>query len=138
MLYQLLILLFIIIFVISFIAIFTKISNNNIIEYEVLLPYKGNGKGMNYCLSGCNRGVCKNTNNKDNCKYDFQCQYCQDKVTNMFYVDSNNQKEILPLYEEEEKLNNSEKDVLNELILKNNKYIHELNNKIRLLNSSTI
>lgn len=140
MLYQLIILLFVIIFVITFIIIFTKFTNNNMIEYEVLLPYKGNGKNMNYCLPGCIRGVCKKINNYNNnkCKYNFQCQYCQDKVTNMFYVDSNNEKKILPLYEEEKNYNNNEKDILNELILNNNKYINELNNKIKLLNSSTV
>jgi hypothetical protein len=104
-------------------------------EYEVLTPIKGYGINMNYCLNGCIRGTCKKSNLQNSCKYDFQCNYCQDRKTNMFYVDFNNEKEIVPLYEEESKLTKNQKDLLNDSIDKNNKYINELNKRIKIMNS---
>ena len=114
-------------------------SNNNgikgIKEYKVLdnnieLPLKGDGKNMNLCLPGCIRGVC-GQKGKNNCKYDFQCQYCQDVKTNMFYVNFDKEREIVPLYEEERNLTIPQKNLLNDEIIKNNEYIHKLNDKIK-------
>lgn len=100
--------------------------------YQVLTPIKDDGGNMNLCPSGCVRGVC---NKGGNCNYDFQCQYCQDSNTNMFYVNFNNSKKILPAYAEEETLNYSEIQMLNKSIDKNNKYIDLLNQRIQMINS---
>ena len=130
----LLILILIVILVIICIAIFAKITNNHDIKsYKVLMPIKENSsKDMNYCLNGCVRGRCTNPSNKSNsCKYDFQCQYCQDKDTNMFYVEFNQEREIVPLYEEQKHLNHNEDNLLNNQIEENNEYIKKLNKQIR-------
>lgn len=147
MIYQFLILCLAIIFVILFIYIFAKIIvENDMKSYDVLLPIKGNGENMNNCLPNCIRGVCKKNNlniynqeqeeDSNSCKFDFQCQYCQDKKTNMFYVDFNSEheKEILPLYEEED-LNLVQQNELNKQIEQNNEYINELNKRIKNMNS---
>lgn len=140
-LYNIIILLIIIIFVLCIIGSYSKYTNINkndseMVEYDVLTSLKGKSKDMNLCLPGCMRGACnKSKNLLNNCKYDFQCQYCTDKKTKMFYVDFNNEREILPLYEEEKKLTYSQRELLNKSIEKNNKYINLLNHKIELLNS---
>ena len=103
---------------------------------DVLTPIKGNAKNMNYCLPGCVRGSCNIKNKyKKSCKYDFQCSYCQDKNTNMFYVNYDDaiKKEILPIYEEEN-LNYDQTRVLNKEIIKNNKYIDKINDEIEIMN----
>lgn len=132
----------IIIFILIMILLYSKFAHlenieDEMLSYEVLTPIKSNGKNMNYCLEGCVRGTCntQNNSNKNSCKYDFQCQYCQDKKTNMFYVNFDNEKNIVPLYEEESILNNDEKNLLNNSIIKNNKYIGQLNNRIKIMNS---
>jgi hypothetical protein len=101
-------------------------------SYQVLTPIKDDGGNMNLCPSGCVRGVC---NKGANCKYDFQCQYCQDPSTNMFYVNFDHSRRILPVYAEEETLNYSEIQLLNRSIDKNNKYIDMLNDRIEMINS---
>jgi len=135
----LIILVLIVILVIICIAIFAKFTNNNsdILSYKVLMPIKGDAsKDMNYCLNGCVRGRCKIPSNKPNtCKYDFQCEYCQDKDTNMFYVDFNKEREILPLYEEQKNLNYSQDQLLNHEIEENNEYIKKLNKQIKIDNN---
>jgi hypothetical protein len=102
------------------------------------MPIKGDSsKDMNYCLDGCVRGACKlSSNNPKSCKYDFQCEYCQDKDTNMFYVDFNQEREILPLYEEQKNLNYSQDQLLNDQIEENNEYIKKLNKQIRIDNDN--
>jgi hypothetical protein len=102
-------------------------------EYDVQLPIEGDAKNMNICPKGCIRGAC----NKKirGCSYDFQCQYCRDDKTNMFFVDMNDESRIQALLEEEEKLNSTQKNMLNEEIEKNNKYIDLLNKKIVMMNS---
>ena len=136
-----LLIIFIIVVICIFIAKFGNLDideeSDEMKQYKVLMPIKGNGKNMNMCLERCVRGVCKKSNSKKSCKHDFQCQYCQDKSTNMFYVDFNNnlEREIVPPYEESEKLNYSQKSALNESIEKNNKYIDKLNKRIKLINS---
>ena len=116
-------------------------------SYTVLTPMKGNGNDLNYCPLGCVRGDCNESkvvnkgieseDSSNKCKYDFQCQYCQDKKTNMFYVNFDKKREILPIYaeEEEHKLTNSQEIRLNNDIMKNNNYIDLLNKKIKLMNS---
>jgi hypothetical protein len=105
-----------------------------IADSDVKLPLKGNGKNMNTCLPGCIRGVCSGKGG-NNCKYDFQCQYCQDVKTNMFYVNFDNEREIVPLYQEEKNLTLPQKNLLNNEIKKNNEYIHKLNERIKLIES---
>jgi len=102
-------------------------------DYDIQTPLQGDAKHMNLCPSGCYRGFCKKGTGQ--CKYDFQCEYCADKTTNTFYVEFDNDREILPLYEEQKKMNNSQKNTLNEMIEKNNHYINELNLRIGLMNS---
>jgi hypothetical protein len=130
------------IMIILIILLLSKYSNLDILEseennvYYVQTPAHADGKNMNYCLSGCVRGTCKKSNNKNSCKYDFQCQYCQDNKTNMFYVNFDDERRIVPLYEEEEGvLNNSQENLLNDSIKENNIYIGQLNNKIKIMNS---
>ena len=144
MLKEFLILIFIILFIVIFISIFVKLSfvkQDNVHNYSII--ESGNGKNMNLCPKGCIRGSCKKLNSqelskhKDYCKYNFQCNYCQDKTTNQFYVDPNmdNEKAILPVYEESKHLIISQKDTLNDEIKQNNNYIIELNQKIKNMNN---
>jgi len=103
-------------------------------EYDIQTPLQGDAKHMNLCPTGCNRGFCQK--GEGQCKYDFQCEFCADKKTNTFYVEpDDNKRQILPLYEEEKKMNNSQKNSLNEMIEKNNNYINELNKRIGMMNS---
>ena len=114
----------------------TSINEEGIHEYNVETPIKASGKNMNYCKPGCVRGVCNRKDlTKNHCIHDFDCNYCQDKDTNMFYVNFNNDRYIIPLYEEEHKLNKNQVSQLNKDIKINNNYIHQLNNKIKLINS---
>lgn len=90
-LFSILIVIIIIIIIMIIILLLSKFSNIDKIDdemhsYNVQPPIKAEGKNMNYCLPGCIRGMCKKNNSNNSCKYDFQCQYCQDKDTNMFYV----------------------------------------------------
>jgi len=141
-LYTFIIILLIIISIIVIIKLFSKFNINKnkrdgLYSYDVLTPIKGDAKNMNYCLGGCVRGSCDTQNkSKNSCKYDFQCSYCQDKDTNMFYVNFNNaaKKEILPVYEEEN-LNYDQTTILNKEIIKNNKYIDKINERIEIMNS---
>ena len=144
MLLQFIILFLVIIFIILFIALFIRLTfpiQNDEKSYSIVKS--GNGKNMNMCPKGCSRGSCKisrseNEEDDDNhCKFNFQCNYCQDEVTNRFYVnpDMQNEKEILPIYEESKNLVLSQKDLLNEAIQKNNDYIIDLNKRIVNMNS---
>ena len=144
------ILIFLILFVILILIIRkfnTSIINTGAKSYSVLSPIKGNGANMDYCPPKCVRGQCNTSkvvnkgieseDSSNKCKYDFQCQYCQDKKTNMFYVNFDKEREILPIYaeEEEHKLTYNQELRLNNDIKTNNKYIGELNKKIKLMNS---
>jgi hypothetical protein len=141
-LYTFIILLLIIISISVIIKLFSKFNidknkKSGLYKYDVLTPIKGNAKNMNYCLSGCVRGSCNRRNkDKNSCKYDFQCSYCQDKNTNMFYInyDDMAKKEILPIYEEK-KLDSNETTYINKEIIKNNKYIDKINERIKIINS---
>ena len=133
--------IFIIIILVLFVIIYLfniynieKNKKKGILEYNVLLPIKDNASNMNLCLPGCVRGACKQSNTNNNCKYDFQCQYCKDDKTNMFYVNFDKEREIVPVYEEKS-LNNKETQLLNNSIKENNTYINSLNKKIHLFNS---
>ena len=108
-------------------------------KYSIQMPVKGNGKNMNNCPIGCVRGACKHHNNNNNklshmCTFDYQCQYCNDRKTNMFYVsgDYEYDKEINPKYAEHQKP--TELDNLNNSIKNNNQYINELNTSIKKMN----
>ena len=107
-------------------------------KYSIKMPVKGNVQNMNNCPVGCVRGACnhKNNNNKLShmCTFDYQCQYCNDNKTNMFYVsgDYEYDKEINPKYAENQKP--TELDNLNNSIKNNNKYIDELNISIKKMN----
>jgi hypothetical protein len=144
MLLQLTLLVLIILFIILFIALFVKLTfpiENEEKSYSIIKS--GNGKNMNLCPNGCSRGLCNKLVNEElnsgenYCKFNFQCNYCQDRITNRFYVnpDMSNEKEILPIYEESKNLVISQKDMLNEAIEKNNDYIINLNKRIINMNS---
>jgi hypothetical protein len=137
--YSILILIAIITFIIIFIGLIVKFSTifqKSVTQYEVMMPLKGNAKNMNPCLPGCIRGTCNTSaGQSNNCKHDFQCQYCQDPTSNMFYANFDNEREIVPIYEEEGKLNLTQTQILNKDIDKNNKYIDLLNSKIMMMNS---
>ena len=127
--------LFIIYYLINHTNIFYK-KEMNTKTYNIT---KGNSASPNLdmCKNGCNRGVCrtKNSNSSNFCKYDFQCNYCRDKITNNFYVDLTNYEEVQPTYDIQKKLNNKQRDSLNIEIEENNDYIDELNDKIRSYNN---
>ena len=53
----------------------------------------------------------------------------------MFYVEFNKEREILPLYEEQKNMNLSQITLLNQSINSNNKYIDQINNKLKIINS---
>ena len=98
-------------------------------EYTVILPHNGPANNMNDCLRGCQRGACLDKSMKSgekHCKFDFQCQYCRDKDTNMFYTNGNydNESNIVPEYEDAEQ---NEIVSLNKMIKKNNLYIKDMN-----------
>ena len=138
MLYNLLVFIGIILIIIILVQSYFKFTNprdseSKMKEYDIHLPIEGDAKNMNNCPQGCIRGAC---NKKiGGCNYDFQCQYCRDDKTNMFFVDMNDERRIQALLEEEEKLNSTQKNRLNEDIEKNNKYIEILNKKIMMMNS---
>lgn len=125
------IIIIIIIFVSIFIFNFNKKQEAKV--YNVLMPLQGNAQNMNICPKGCVRGNCNRENG--GCKYDFQCQYCSDAKTNNFYVEFNDERKIVPLYEEEDKLTINQKNKLNEEIERNNDYIELLNKKIMMMNN---
>lgn len=135
-----LIFLFTIIGIALIVTLFSKFSYVNkykgIKEYQVLMPIKDDARNMNLCPKGCIRGVCNKSNNDNSCKYDFQCDYCQDKKTNMFYVnfETEKEREIIPVYEEKS-LNYNQTELLNKEINKNNTYINALNKKIKIMNT---
>lgn len=137
--YALLLFIGLIILILIFIKIYYTfnvvgvVDDSEIKSYNILTPIHGDGKNMNLCPKGCIRGACNKK--MGGCNYDFQCQYCNDKKTNMFFVDMNDERQIIPLYEEEEKLNSNQKNKLNESISKNNEYIEILNKKIMMMNS---
>jgi len=137
-LYNLLIFIGIIVIIIIIVQTYFKFtthsdSESKMKEYDIQLPLEGDAKNMNNCPQGCIRGAC--AKKIGGCHYDFQCQYCRDDKTNMFFVDMNDERPIQALLEEEEKLNSTQKNRLNDEIEKNNKYIDILNKKIVMMNS---
>ncbi len=144
-------LLFIIILLIIyyFISLILKTNQEKIElkKYDIInMPKQGDGKNFLNCPIGCERGVCtlkeKNKKQKpsnNECQYDFECQYCEDKKTKQFYVGGNYQNEIkiIPTYEQP-KINKDDLSLLNKDINENNLYIHKLNEKIRYENSKNI
>ena len=109
--------------------------NKDINIYDI---NKGNysSKYLDLCKKGCVRGRCKSNNSdlKNHCKYDFQCNYCKDRDSSQFYVDLTNYEEILPDYELQEELSKNQSEDLNDEIRLNNDYIDDLNEKIRKYN----
>jgi hypothetical protein len=97
-------------------------------KYEIISPIKGKAENMLKCPKGCIRGRCKKSS--DGCKNDIDCQYCKDTSTNMFYVNMDNERRILPILEEQKYLNLTQTDMLNNYIKDNNNYIKEMNEKI--------
>ena len=104
---------------------------------KVTPPIQGNGKNMLPCPFGCQRGRCIHKSHNKNshmCTFDFQCEKCNDRKTNNFYVDGDYEyeKEIHPKYynvTEPEEI-----DILNKDIANNNNYINELNQTIMKMN----
>lgn len=135
---SMIILFSLLIFIFIIVLLYSKINNNTLYPpkkvYDIE-PAKGNGKNLNMCQPGCIRGICNKLKDINSCKYDFQCNMCQDKTTNMFYINSNNEKYIKPIYEESKNLNYTQTKLLDKEIDKNNIYIKDLNNIIRELNS---
>ena len=127
-------------FIIYYIINHTNIYNKKETETHTYNITKGNlaSPYLDVCKKGCTRGVCrtKNSNSKELCKYDFQCNYCKDRNTKNFYVDLTNYEEVQPIYSVQEELNNKQRNSLNVEIEENNDYIDDLNNKIRKYNES--
>jgi hypothetical protein len=107
-------------------------------KYDIVLPYNTNGLNAVKCPPGCVRGRCDlNSSPKYNsCKYDFQCNYCNNKPTNTMYVNLNNNRKIEPLYKESNNLSNKQKKTLNNEINDYNDYIKKLNETVLLVNKS--
>ena len=122
-------------FIIYYIINHTNIYNKKETETHTYNITKGNlaSPYLDVCKKGCTRGVCrtKNSNSKELCKYDFQCNYCKDRNTKNFYVDLTNYEEVQPIYSVQEELNNKQRNSLNVEIEENNDYIDDLNDKIR-------
>jgi len=131
----LLCIIFLVIIIIGVFLKFTHFYDNTIDSYQIWMPISDNAKNMNKCPFGCVRGSCNKSNSNNGCKYNFQCEYCKDRITNQFYVEFNDERNILPLYAEEEELTNRQKTELNKSIDKNNKYIKELNKRIMILDN---
>ena len=108
-------------------------NNNNNKVYDIHLPIKGNGLNKNLCPTGCIRGSCDVKNKKSKCHYNYECNYCQDPKTNMFYVNYTNEETIIPLVKQK-----GYNDELNNIIRKNNIYINELDERIKILNSKNM
>lgn len=102
-------------------------------EYNFLYPNSFIANNIDQCPSGCVRGVCNDNNNIGNCTNDYQCSYCADEETNMFYVDFDNRQEIL--YKYNKNSSNKKTKSLNEKIEENNNYISDLNVHIKDINS---
>ena len=92
-------------FIIYYIINHTNIYNKKETETHTYNITKGNlaSPYLDVCKKGCTRGVCrtKNSNSKELCKYDFQCNYCKDRNTKNFYVDLTNYEEVQPIYDEQ-------------------------------------
>ena len=132
--------------IIILIGLYYLINKTNLIvsKYEDVntysvqqLPKGVDSNNMDICKQGCVRGRCKNNGNKkdgnkkNGCKYDFQCNYCKDRKMNQFYVDLTNYEEVLPIYDEQKNISNTQSENLNDDIKENNDYIDDLNDKIR-------
>ena len=102
-------------------------------QYNFLYPKSFIAKNIDKCPPGCVRGVCSVNNNLGNCQNDFQCSYCADEETNMFYVDFDNRGNILNNYDKN--TNNKQTLTLNDQIEESNDYINDLNIHIRDINS---
>ena len=131
-----------IILIIIFIFIYFIIDKSNLIvkekdlkQYDYPYPKSFVSNYIKKCPLGCIRGVCKRMNNKNGCKYDYQCSYCTDNKTNRFFVDFGNRNEIIPIYEEQKKISPKQAYTLNNEIKENNDYINELNEEIEYINS---
>lgn len=129
--------IFFIIIVIGIIFIFLKPKNNDN-KYHIKLPYSENGLNTLNCPAGCNRGRCdfKNQNKKNHCKYDFQCNYCNNKNTNMMYIDPNNNRKLIPVYEESQNLTKNQKGKLNNSINEYNNDIEKINKTVSYVNKA--
>ena len=126
--------------IVILIGLYYLVNKTNLIvpKYQQINTYtiqqqpKGfSSENMDICKSGCVRGRCKNSNSKNGCKYDFQCNYCKDKETDQFYVDLTNYEELQPIYDEQKKISTSQTEDLNDIIQENNEYINNLNEKIQ-------
>lgn len=127
--------------IILLIGIYYIINKTNLIihhEKDVNTYKMGKGnyasKYLDLCKKGCVRGTCKKSDEKDSCKYDFQCNYCKDRDSSQFYVDLTNYEEVLPDYDLQEELSKNQSEDLNDEIKKNNEYIDDINKKIREYN----
>ena len=102
-------------------------------EYNFLYPKSFVADNIDQCPPGCVRGVCDKKEIKGHCFNDYQCSYCADEETNMFYVDFDNRGEIL--YKYNKNYNNKKTKKLNKKIKENNNYISDLNVHIKDINS---
>lgn len=133
---------FIFIFLVLIIILLTYliINKTNLIvnykgkkEYNFTYPKSFIAENIDQCPAGCIRGVCNVNDKVGNCLNDYQCSYCADEETNMFYVDFENRGEIL--HEYNKSTDNNKTKTLNEKIKENNEYIYDLNNHIKDINS---
>ena len=141
--------LFILIFIVLIITgiilsiLISNYNNNTVKNYYSNLPFKSiiqdNAKNMNPCPIGCVRGVCShkerctNPQQQNCCVYDFQCNYCKDKVTENYYLNSNVNPRLTRAYNKN-KINNRQTEILNKKIKKQNDYIQKLNKEILIVN----
>lgn len=134
----LIILIFIVLLITGIIIslLISDYNENKIKKYYSDLSFnsiiKDNGSNLKNCPDGCVRGICTHKNNcinptKNNCcVYDFQCNYCKDKYTNNYYLDTVSNPKLTIDY------NNNIKNInnLNVRIKKQNDYINKLNKEI--------
>jgi len=138
------IVIFFTLIILILLIIYYLINNTNYIYkhqkglkiYNIQSMSRGNdSKNMLKCKKGCIRGICKDKNLENGCKYDYQCNYCIDENTDKFYVNYTGYKKLLPDYELQEELSTHQHSKLNNKIQQNNENINILNKQINKNNS---
>lgn len=108
----------------------------NIINFQSI--YKDNSKNLKNCPKGCIRGVCSNKSNNNSsqyCKYDFNCNYCNDVDTENYYLDTVSNPKLTQKYNSiQQELNENNINDINKKIKEQNIYINKLNQQIKKMN----
>ena len=124
-------------------VVYNIIDNNTNNKYKNLpfhSYYSGKSKHMKKCPNGCIRGRCDyNKYCRDHfppypkcCAFDFQCNYCKDVDTGLYYIQPGYDDNIENKYNKQ--MNESQTEIMNRDIKNNNQYINRINRKIKNIN----